>query len=286
MLIVASSCRKELDFEFPDYPKLPVINCILSADSLINAHISLTDKQNDYPIGIIDNALVTINPGVGQGDTLVYQDEGLYFSKIYVIPGQEYICSLTVPDISTIVCSTFIPQKPKILDLKYLGVQNKISGGDVDFTISGFAEIQISFLTDQVESEYFELLLNSEHTKHNNCDPVFVNEGIPYALFSNELATSDTFNINLQFPAGPLMNMIQSFNESDSIAKNIFVELRKVNKDYYTYFKDLYFYLQGRYPGFGNGQLPVQLYSNIKEGMGIFAGYSSTVSDTLNFIYK
>jgi hypothetical protein len=60
------------------------------------------------------------------------------------------------------------------------------------------------------------------------------------------------------------------------------IELRTVSKEYYQFTRQKYLYETGRFPQFGIGaNIAFPLYSNVKDGFGIVAGYSSFVSDTI-----
>ena len=43
-ILLLSSCRKLVQSDFPYFAPVPVVNSILSADSLLKAHISLASK--------------------------------------------------------------------------------------------------------------------------------------------------------------------------------------------------------------------------------------------------
>jgi len=63
----------------------------------------------------------------------------------------------------------------------------------------------------------------------------------------------------------------------------VIVELRHVSNAYYRFKKSFYFYKDARYADFVNG-LPIAypLYSNVENGYGILASYSSTVDSVLS----
>jgi hypothetical protein len=60
------------------------------------------------------------------------------------------------------------------------------------------------------------------------------------------------------------------------------VELRTVNYEYYQFARRLYMYNESLNNNDMSGVIiPVQVYSNIENGLGLFAGYSSFVTDTV-----
>ena len=58
----------------------------------------------------------------------------------------------------------------------------------------------------------------------------------------------------------------------------VIVELRHISREYYMFKKDFYFYEKNLYPQFTEGTASAfSIYSNIENGMGIFAGYTVSV---------
>jgi len=105
-------------------------------------------------------------------------------------------------------------------------------------------------------------------------DPVLLNEGIPIAVFSNEIIQGNSYNITINYTTG----------SASSTGTNLFpliLELRSISKNYYQFLKQQYLYERGRYPEFGSAFTSTNLYSNIIGGYGIFAGFSSIQSDTI-----
>jgi len=115
-------------------------------------------------------------------------------------------------------------------------------------------------------------------------DPILKSEGLPIHVFSNELIKVNEYTITLNFTNG-------SFSSSgdDVLVANLrptILELRSVSYDYYRYAKQKYLYEVNFQPEFGRSNPTFSLYSNIDKGYGIFAGYASAFSDTLNFQQK
>jgi hypothetical protein len=62
----------------------------------------------------------------------------------------------------------------------------------------------------------------------------------------------------------------------------LIVEFRTIDLSYYQYCRQLYLYQLGRYPeAFSGNVSPTGLYSNVKNGLGIFGAYSAVVADTI-----
>jgi hypothetical protein len=138
-----------------------------------------------------------------------------------------------------------------------------------------FYEVEIR----TIQSSRDEMRVEIGHV-HTIVDPVILNEGMPLALFNNELITDTLYTLVLNYTTweasssngGPWRTVLYPF----------VVELRQVTEDYYRFKKQLYLYEEGRYAdGIITSMTNANLYSNIENGYGIFAGYSSFVSDTI-----
>jgi len=105
-------------------------------------------------------------------------------------------------------------------------------------------------------------------------------EHIRLALFSNEQIEGDSYTMVINYTTG------HYGCQNDICETQLFpfvLELRSISYNYYQYLKQLYLYNTGRYPDFTGGVVSTfPLHSNVQNGYGIFAGYSSVVSDLIN----
>jgi hypothetical protein len=276
-----ASCRKLVSDDFPDFPKTPVINSIMVTDSLLKVHISLTDKIGDKKISFIDNAQVLVTTNNIEYDTLFYTGNSIYQSKTIVQPLKNYSCQVTIPDYQTIVCNNNIPDTPEILAIQHINYAGRDAEG------ATYPAVKITFKNNPQESQYFQIAIklmvyeNVEFAQILNItDPVLLNEGIPLTVFSNELIESDSYTMTINYTSGSYTSNGNGWNTE---LFPLVIELRSISYDYYMYLKQLYLYETGRYPtDVGSGAVTnFNLYSNIPEGYGIFAGYSWVVSDTI-----
>jgi len=111
-------------------------------------------------------------------------------------------------------------------------------------------------------------------------DPILKSEGLPIHVFSNELIRGNEYTITLNYTNGSF----SSSGDGELVAnlRPTILELRSVSYDYYRYAKQKYLYEVNFQPEFGRSNPTFSLYSNINKGYGIFAGYASVFSDTLN----
>jgi hypothetical protein len=103
---------------------------------------------------------------------------------------------------------------------------------------------------------------------------------LPIALFSNEIISDSVYTLSLNYTTGSSFS-----NNGGPFREKLYpikVELRTLTYDYYRYKKQYYLYEQGRYAdGLINAVTASPVYSNIENGNGIFAGYSSYYSNKI-----
>lgn len=266
-------CRKLVEDNFPDFPSIPVINSILIADSLLKVHVSFTDKIGNSKLAGIENALVIVASGSRENDTLTSIGNSIYQAKTVVQPLETYTLQVTIPGYETIVCSNTIPDTPEILAIQ------SINYAGIDEEGNTYPALKVTFKNKPDEALYFQIaikLIQYDTVTFAQLihitDPVLLHEGVPIPVFSNELIKTDSYTMLLNYTSGSQNNL-----------DPLLVELRAISYDYYLYLKQLYLYETGRYPTeVGTGAVTnFNLYSNIEDGYGIFAGYSLVVSDTV-----
>jgi len=278
---VSFSCREKVQDEFEPYGPVPVVNSIIQNDSLIKVHVSLARELDDEPLTPVDNATVMLYSDGEYTEDLSYQDQGIYVSDTLARVNIPYEIYVVVPGFDTVRASCIIPAKPDLLDVEHIVEAGLNSEG------LAYPALEVIFETKPGELRYYEIVVNCfryeviDHPRfHTVIDPVLQNEGITEALFSNELIRKNTYTLHLNYSTNSY-----GASNGEPLSMNLYpliVELRAVNYDYYKYQKHRYLYENGRYPEFSfTSQQACQLYSNVNNGHGIFAGYSSMQTDTI-----
>ena len=270
-LFATSSCRKLVQSEFPYFPPKPVVNSILIADSLIKIHVSMASKLDTNELQGINDAVVLLYVNDTFKERLTNADNGIYHSSVTAVPLSKYECKVIVAGYDTASASCILPERSSVYNPEYIEVAGKDQEG------TSFPAVKFSFPNKPDELSYYEVrIYNPENPNYSlekwaeQNDPLFMAAGVPVAAFSNESNQNDSCTIQVNLYA--YADYFSSY----------FIELRKVSTDYYTFIRQKYLYDQGRFPEFGLGSYQgYQLYSNIKNGYGIFAGYSAVHSDTI-----
>lgn len=270
------SCRKLVQNEFPDFSPVPVVNGILVADSLIKIHVSLAEKLDTNKLGWIDNARVDLYTNGQYTETFSYREKGFYSGTTIVEPGKTYSCEVEIPGFVKVKCTDSIPLTTTLTEIGQIDIAGKDEEG------ASYSSIVFTFNDNQEQTNYYEVKIILERVYSdliNNLDPVLLNEGLPVSVFSDELIQNGTNTMTINYYNS---NYPDESNGGYSRLLPVVLELRSISYDYYKYTKDLYIYETGRHPTIVGGVVtPYQLYSNVEDGLGIFAGYSRVISDTI-----
>lgn len=275
LLIIGISCRTEVNQDFPNFEKKTVLNSIIIADSIIQAHVSLTDTfGGDSAIASLTNAQVLLFKNSICIDTLQYKSNSIYTSKYTAEIGATYTYKINILGFEQMQAMQLLPKNPRIISTKYIQHAGKDEEGNI-------SAVDVSFAVNPNIPQYFEILLTVwdgdnpvNIGKINSSDSVYLAEGIPINIFSNNIIRSDS-----------IYTMRIEYSTSHIWTQKYIVKLRALSKDLYIYKRQEYLYMQGRYPEFSfSAIIPSQLYSNVQGGYGIFAGYSETLTDTIPVI--
>jgi hypothetical protein len=277
-LLTLYSCRELVKDEFPDFQPVPTVNSILVAGELLKVHVSLAGKLDSNKLALVDNASVLLYVNEEYKETLNNINEGIYSSSIVVEPLKTYRCEVSIPGYQTVSCSEALPEPAKISNILHT---NKAGIDEEGMT---YPAITFTFNNNPDEKQYFEVIIRLIQSGHESAanlgaiiDPIILNEGLPIALFSNDLIKDSTYTMTINYTTGSAGS-----TNGEPVHTNLYpwiLALRSVRYYYYQYVKQLYLYEKGRYPEFLAGSITASsLHTNVKGGYGIFAGYSSVQS--------
>ena len=276
LLIIGSlsSCRELVEDEFLEFNPTPTINSILETGRFLEVHVSMAAKMDTQQLESNDNAEVILFMNGMLQEKLTNRGDGLYLSSCIVEPGNEYLCHIKIPGYKTLICSDNVPYPCSDLQVSL----NNNAG--IDEEGSPYSSFSYSFISEPCKPQYYEIILwlfneyRGQITKakapiYTIIDPILLNEGLPLAVFSNELINGDSYTMTINYRSG-------------STNKPMLVEFRSISYDFYTFLKQEYLYKAGRYPDIFEGVTGTfPLHSNVENGYGIFAAYSSVFSDTI-----
>lgn len=264
------SCKKIIDIDLPPADSKVVVNSFFTDGSPIKVNLSKSIGVLDNIIPECNNATIILLINNIKTDTL-YPDNGYYYSHILAERGKNYSLIVQVPEMDSAFCEDIIPEK-KI-------IQNSVCTDSVLIDEDGFIinELKLDF-QDAAGPSFYEVELSPEDTVNDymtglsfrkNTDPVITSTGLldynPRTLiFSDKMFEGKHCSVKIYF----------AYNWDPDFKLTLF--FRSVSESYYKYKEKQVAYLFSLENDIFSGMSePINLYSNITGGHGIFAAYSS-----------
>lgn len=277
--LLLTSCRNRVDWNFPHYQPFITINGVVKAGEPITVHVSLAGSIDTSMLRPATNAVVKILKDGVYLETLKHMNNGLYTSISEAEMG-IYTCVVEIPGYGVVSASTAVPEPMPIISLYHIDDAGPDTWGTTHPALGvTFGNNPEAIIYMDACIKYFQNSSSYRIQLINTIDPVLLNEGIPLTLFSNEIIDNKSYSMIINYTTG------SKSSTGDGVKTDLYplvLELRTVSYDYYQYSRQLYLYDSGRFPEIVGGTVTVfPLYSNVEGGHGVFAGYSSVVSDTI-----
>ena len=264
------SCKKIIDIDLPPADSKVVVNSFFTDGSPIKVNLSKSIGVLDNIIPECNNATIILLINNVKTDTL-YPDNGYYYSHVLAERGKNYSLIVHVPDMDSVLCEDIIPEKTII--------QSCVCTDSILIDEDGFIinELKLDF-QDAAGPSFYEVQLSANYIIDNNytsiwfrknSDPIITSTGLldynPKTLiFTDKLFDGKHCSVKIYFAT-------QAYADY-----NLKITFRSVSESYYKYKERQYAYLFSLENDIFSGMSdPINLYSNIKGGYGIFAGYSS-----------
>lgn len=279
-----SSCIEVVDLDVEETPHELVVNCFFTEGQPFAVNVSRLAPYTDIADRNIENATVSIYENEILKGTLKHIENGIYTDKsISPVFGNMYSVKVEVPGYQTAKASDTLPKKIPIDEYFYKPRDGK------NFEGTYYSEVAVkimdrpgdSFYTIRVLGEYEKEVIDNNGIRKKEKykspieiftkDPTMLSEGISQNDYNEFFVFNDILFQNNQY------NASVRFNSYYSDDNNIQVFLESGTKNYFQYHKRL---LNHEHYDYGNPfkpYSPVPLFSNIREGQGIFAGYQRDI---------
>jgi len=284
--LTLSNCTKEIEFDAQDIAPRIVVNSLFTNDSIWSAHISRSVgvlETTSYTT--IDNASVNIfDDNANLVTTLTHQGNGLYTSPTGITPqaNQSYTIEASASGYESVNASNSIPSAVPIYQLDTVTSTN--NDGET------ILEATITFQDPPNVSNYYmlEVFVTGMYYDEWEQDSIEIREPLQISCDDINVETVNRFNFGgFENTYLYLMLKDQNFdgenysltfsviNYAELKEMDLFGEIRLVNtsEEYFNYLKSFNMYQRTINNPFAT---PVQVYSNVNNGMGIFAGGTLT----------
>ncbi len=272
-IILLTSCTREFEKEL-HFGKQVVVNSVLMAGSpvIVGLHFSVpvNEMTTLFDPQFVENAYVEISDSHGNSFILDTTSdykilpplngiiETVYYQRVYytaqLIPqeGEEYFLRVYVPGFDTIYAQTTIPLSPDTGKFWY-----KITFGPP------ISEAEIGLEIKNTGGYNYYWLETAEYFNHLSCND-------PAAI-----TTNSTSLINGEFFPDHSYTLYFKASIDTMLQDTAVFYLFRVSREFYYYFKS---YEEQTPPEIPNPyQEPVVVYSNIRNGLGIFTSFSKPV---------
>ena len=294
-LCMLAACQSQVNYNFPDnYKQSIVMNSLITPDEPISVTLSLTmpiasSSYEHDSFGIpsslkdptyIDDALVIVFEDGQVLDTLSFED-GIYISEKTPKVGSQYKIEASSAKYGDCSASTYLPALPGISDIHY---RNNVSVDEEGIPIS---QLYLKITDNDPARNYYKIFMGvnrDEESYHGyfpvyfsrtkNNDSVLMQSGTlvfdgTYLLISDEYFSGGTYNLEAY------CNWIHDGSD---------FSVMSISESYYGYLrtKAMQYYESDGFVGMHDilNVIPADIYSNVENGCGIFAGYS-ILNDTI-----
>ena len=299
LLLLVSACEKEVELEQKEEAQKLAIICSFSPDEPFSIHVSKSHSlfsnttQNDITteadvqICEADILLEKILPNPNGSNI---EDKGTRYQSVAAIPKtqKKYTLKINMDGVEPISAVSLIPNPVQITQVEigeihswlYPSLPNE-KGYEVETTLT--------FVDAPDETNFYQVNFYQELT---SSDPSLVGDTTKTIMASTQgwLSADETIPVSQNLTDYGFLfrdftfdgevkeltfNPVFQYQFTKYEPSNIIVELRTVSKEYYYYHSSV-FQQQKQLLEKGNKPFsdPVVVYSNIKNGYGVFAGYS------------
>lgn len=286
-ICLLGACTKEITGNIKDLSGNPVLNTILRPDTFVSVQLTrsrpvLGEGANSPYLPISDANIKLYENGV---EKMISYDslQERYVSNWKPELGKKYAIEANIPSqenpikaaaeeiLAPISLSYFDTDSVNINNTPYLYVKYTIDdtpGADYYHVLIRFRCLTNGIVTYETPI-YVDYSLSdpTESTNGGNANASFM-EVYPYGGFLFSDKNRDGSSISFNLPVN--LNNMQC---DASAQKQLYVEVRKCSEAYFYYMSTVSDFTQNSGNPFGT---PVQVYSNIQNGRGIWATYSKT----------
>lgn len=303
LLVVAlclASCRKQVPgYVYPDFDPEPTMNAVLINGEPIQVYLSMAQRLDSvHPTPCTDAEVILYRDG-DFVEQLAHHGEGRYKGSTVAEALHEYSCKVVIPGYDTLYACTEVPTRPMVKDV------NIIENATLDEEGNACPAIMITFMTDPNKQLYYQMSIaatffyyyyylgeiynntgsvGSMDCSINTDDPVLLNEGSDLLLFSNEIIsdTAYTLKVNASYNG---YHSSSSYVVYDSIVRRgyVVVSMSGIAESCYQYRKSQEaFQAPDAYTNLFLGTItPLNLYSNVENGRGLFTAIAPVTCDTV-----
>jgi len=266
------SCVEEVTLEFDHEPKL-CINCILNPDSLIKASVTLSHSlDNSAQFEPVNNANIKLFENDILKGELTFLVSGKYLLKQKPESGKDYKIIVEAPGYETLEAITKIPEKPLLNYSKdTIRIMDNVNWPVIDLNVQVF---------DKPGKDYYWVYLTSivNGVRYGGGNKEFI---APYIDEFNRYLDSDSkygfrYFMQIRMTDEGYDGQELTFTIPDLIGSGRSIQYFLIADEYYDkYIKTVIINRLNETDELPFYE-PIQIYSNIENGYGIFGSCAIT----------
>ena len=281
-IILLSSCETVVDMKLPEQPPKMVVNSFFTPDSIIMLHLSKSQfvLKNEELKPITDGEISLFENGNFIGK-FTHINKGFYYLPgFFPKTNTQYTLNAVSSGIKSVEAKETIPNKPIInrveISSSYFEGENykdfivyiQDNANEENYYMVDLFGKRYDYVYDTLTFDIIDSVEISEHVYFTSQDLVFQEQGASsQAIISDKLFNGSIYPLRLSVNA-------YNFDEYSNMGYfEMTIQLKQVSKAYAQYVLS---YSKNRYND--PFSQPVQVFSNITNGFGIFGGYTSALS--------
>ena len=286
LLLIISACETVIDIDVESKENNFIINSLITDDSIMKVNVSrninITDRANYIPI---TNASIKVFENETLLQELTNNQDGFYVSDFIPEKGKKYTIEVSASGFPTAKATSEVPNKTPIISLETNNINDyslnckvkfKDNDNEQNYYMFSACNTGCEYYTDYIsETEMIDTSYTYEYCYFDTED-IIVEEWIyfdeqEFIIFSDELLQGKEHTLPI----------IMDYYISENDTLTLTCKLYSITESYYEYLKTFARHQEAVDNPFVE---PVQVYNNIEEGIGVFAGFS--VSSDSVFIYS
>ena len=300
--LALSGCRKQVsDYERPDFDPQPTLNAVLQKDQPVWAQVSFAQCLDSvHPAPCTDAEVLLYVDGQFK-EKLQHEGDGLYVGETTAEALHEYACEVVIPGYDTLFARTEMPENPVVTGVEIMENATVDDEGrlcpafmitfktDPCQNLYYCSNIYADFLNEYYDAETHAYLGYSTESGTMNAsintdDPVLLNEGSDRLLFSNEIIVDTTYTMKVNAWFSNYGWGGQHTGDVMERTGEVVVRMHGLSESAYRYMKskkEAYEELDSYTNLFLGVITPLNLYSNVENGYGVFAAIAPMTCDTV-----
>jgi hypothetical protein len=263
LIIIFASCTKDVTIEIANPESKIVVNSFFSPQGslIVNISKSIAILATDT-VNYIDNAEVKLFQSGSLLGKLSYTQKGFYALPTTLMPNGEYSIIVSAPGMESVSSRDKIPSQVPIISLDTISVNDKylfceISFRDIPKTTNYYLLDVTSkhpvLKSDSISSKYIEMVV---------IDNIVENGGSgdkqQRIFFSDDKIQGAEYEFSFLMEKEALIKSIQDDSNT------LYINFKTISTTYYNYLKTYY----------ESQTKQMDVFTNIVNGYGIFAGYN------------